>query len=430
MDYLDRLIKGEIKPYQLESLFLAERNVSRNEWIEIEKRAQFLRRRYYEFLVKRTENLPKIWDLEDKLIAPFSSPDCKPIGKPQIENCLIGSYGFVGPVIINGCFARGEYYPVLSTSETQLIRAVNAGASHAKKFGGVDTIVEDYGMTRAPLFKAISIEDATNFIGFVKINMHTMKKIIKHTMNHCRLMDIMPFVSERDIHLRMRFNTGESMGMNKATFAAHKLSKWLVSQYGSNVSYKSVSGNMCTDKKQTLINVILGRGKRVLTFLSIPIDYLDSYLARDEKTVNDFIDIVDSKNMGSDRAGGMIGSHNTHVANVIGGMFPAYRQDNGHIVTSSMADKDVETNGRSLIYSLDMYCLEVGTVGGGIEYEPANTLLQALGCRDLKTAKPYRYSARKFAEIIGATALCAELGTDLALTRGVLADYHEEATRR
>ena len=57
MKYLDKLIKGEIKPYRLEDLILGGKEIDRAEWKVIEKKAQRLRRRYYEYLVKKTLRL-------------------------------------------------------------------------------------------------------------------------------------------------------------------------------------------------------------------------------------------------------------------------------------------------------------------------------------------------------------------------------------
>ncbi|MBS3160049.1 hypothetical protein J4436_04645 [Candidatus Woesearchaeota archaeon] len=430
MKYLDKLIKGEIKPYRLEDLILGGKEIDRAEWKVIEKKAQRLRRRYYEYLVKKTQGLPQEWTLERNLLFPYSSPECKLIGKPQIENSLIGPYGFVGPVNIHGIFANGDYYPILFTWETQLIRAINAGASHARRYGGINTVVEDNGMTRAPLIIAKSENEAMDFIKFVQSKKGRLRKLIDSRMNHGYFMGIDSFRHENAIYLRMRFNTGDSMGMNMATFEADIATKWLVKHFRGNVKYISVSSNMCTDKKVTPINAILGRGKRVDVHIKIPLEELKSYLAESKRSISEFRKMIDLKNKGSDIAGGGIGTHNTHVANIVGNMFPAYAQDHGQIGTSSMADKYLELEKGFLKYSLTMYCLEVGTVGGGTDYKPANIFLQALGCRDPITDRPYKNSALKFAEIIGATAICGELGTDLALIKGVLPEYHRNATRK
>ena len=82
------------------------------------------------------------------------------------------------------------------------------------------------------------------------------------------------------LFLRFEFTTGDASGHNMATLASDALLGHILGTI-SGISYGSISGNYCTDKKATAINGILGRGKNVVTELLVPRDVVTDVLHTD-----------------------------------------------------------------------------------------------------------------------------------------------------
>ena len=60
--------------------------------------------------------------------------------------------GVIGPVLINGEHAKGEFYAPLATTEGTLIASYNRGLRAITESGGITTTVFDDFMQRAPAF--------------------------------------------------------------------------------------------------------------------------------------------------------------------------------------------------------------------------------------------------------------------------------------
>jgi hydroxymethylglutaryl-CoA reductase (NADPH) len=108
---------------------------------------------------------------------------------------------------------------------------------------------------------------------------------------------------------------------------------------------------------------------------------------------------------------------NAHMANVLAAIFIATGQDAAQVVEGSMGMTTCEVVDGDLYISVRIPSLEIGTVGGGTRLPCQNEALSVMDC--LGTGR-----ARKFAEIIGAVILAAELSTLAAEASGELANAH------
>ena len=85
----------------------------------------------------------------------------------------------------------------------------------------------------------------------------------------------------------------------------------------------AISGNMCTDKKPSAINWILGRGKSIVVEAVIPDKIVKSVL---KSSVHDMIETNKQKNHIGSAMAGSIGGFNAHAANIVTAVFLATGQ--------------------------------------------------------------------------------------------------------
>ncbi|MET1128790.1 MAG: 3-hydroxy-3-methylglutaryl-CoA reductase, partial [Thermoproteota archaeon] len=187
-----------------------------------------------------------------------------PIGAVQVP------VGVVGPLKVNGEYAKGEFYVPLATTEGALVASVNRGAKAITLSGGARARVIFDGMARAPVFWTPSVIDAVEFVQWVYRNLNKIRQEAESTTRHGKLKDVQTFVAGNMVWLRFVYETGDAMGMNMATIATDRACEWILSNYPGTVKLVAISGNMCTDKKPAGINLLLGRGKTVIADALIP----------------------------------------------------------------------------------------------------------------------------------------------------------------
>lgn len=193
---------------------------------------------------------------------------------------------------------------------------------------------------------------------------------------------------------------------------------------GSGLRYGSVSGNYCTDKKPSAVNSILGRGKNVVTEITIARQVVEQRL---HTTADRIATLNTRKNLiGSILAGG-IRSANAHYANMLAGFYLATGQDAANIVEGSQGITYADNRDGDLYFSCTLPNLIVGTVGNGKHHPWVDTALTRLGCRD---QRPPGTNARRLAAIAAATVACGELSLLAALTNpGELMRAHTRLER-
>jgi len=186
----------------------------------------------------------------------------------------------------------------------------------------------------------------------------------------------------------------------------------------------SISGNLCTDKKPSAVNVIKGRGKSVTCEVTIPAYILEKTLKTStEKLVKTNLD----KNYVGSALAGSIGGNNAHAANIVTAIFIATGQDVAQVIESSNCMTKMEEAGpdkKDLYMAVTMPSIEVGTVGGGTGLAAQGSCLEMLGVRGSQPGKPAGTNSKQLARIIAATVLAGELSLMSALTEGHLVKSH------
>ncbi len=347
------------------------------------------------------------------------------------RNCenTIGSVkvpvGIVGPLSVKGEYANGLYFVPIATTEGALVASINRGCAAASASGGVHVRILDDKITRAPVFRVPTLDKSVEFVKWVEENFNEIKKVFESTTKYGRLRKIVPFIAGRTVFLRFEASSGDAMGMNMIVKAVDEVVKYIRGNL-DYVNLVSISGNLCTDKKPTGINWIMGRGKTMTAEAFIDRNIVTRLL----KTTPEAIEEVCLRKLyvGSARAAAL-GGFNAHISNIIAGIFLATGQDLGQIVESSQSITYCEAlEDGNLYISTTIPALEIGTVGGGTELPTQRTNLSIMKVQG--SGSTPGENAKKLAEIITATALAGELSLLAALASHHLTEAHMRLGRK
>ena len=330
--------------------------------------------------------------------------------------------GVVGPLPVHGSDGLDQHYIPLATTEGSLIASVGRGVKAIRQSGAVTATVWHDGMTRAPLFVADSITSALDFVRWVEENDTHICEVANATTHFGRVQRVLPFTVANNIWLRIEMASGDAMGMNMVTIAADAVTSMIASEY-PNVRCIAVSGNLCSDKKESAVNNLFGRGKSVSADVLIPAAVLQTVL---HTTAAAVCDLNTRKNLlGSAFAGSS--KFNAHFANIVAAVFLATGQDIAEVVESSSGYTWAEDRGGDLYFGITMPSLEVGTVGGGTQLAPQSEALGLMGVH--RSGSTPGQSSVRFAEVLCAVTLAGELNVLCALSAGRFSEAHRRLGR-
>ncbi len=343
----------------------------------------------------------------------------------NIEN-LIGSVslplGVAGPIAVQGPYAKGSFYVPLATTEGALVASINRGCKLLSQAGGVTTSLQDNGITRAPLFQTKDLAAAQKLKTWLHDHETELTGLTEATSNHLKWLGMDVTQAGRLVWLRLRFNSGEAMGMNMATIAAQAVSDEICKQ--TDVQLLALSGNLCVDKKPSYQNIVAGRGYSVQAEARISANLIKETLQTDYFRM---ARIATAKNWYGGGLAGSIGA-NAQAANVVAAVFMATGQDGGHIVDSSTCFTICEAQEDVLYVSVTLPNILAGSVGGGtglVQQKVARQLMT----KDLVDGASSKSESRCLAEVLAATVLAAELSLLGALAADQLTSAHRKLGR-
>jgi hydroxymethylglutaryl-CoA reductase (NADPH) len=325
--------------------------------------------------------------------------------------------GLAGPLLVNGEYAKGEFFVPLATTEGTLVASYNRGMKLLRASGGVTTTVVDDAMQRAPAFVFKSAREARDFGVWVKENFAEIKAKAEATTTTGKLRDIQQFPAARFLYLRFNYTTGDAAGQNMVGKATKAACDWITSVY-PNIERYQLEGSFATDKKTSWVNTLHTRGKRVIAEATIPAAVL-----KEITRVN--VEEIFRARLTSQLGGYLSGVNNNgaHSANGITAMFIACGQDAANVAESSAAAVYANiTPGGDYYYSITLPSLIVATYGGGTGLPTQRECLEIMDCYGADRAK-------KFAEIVAATVLCGELSLGTAVIADEWVSSHEQYGR-
>ena len=315
----------------------------------------------------------------------------------------------IGPVKLIGPEVDGEICVPLAPYETPLWPSTQRGARVSVRAGGLRAVIVDERMTRSVLLEAPHAVRAVEVVHDLPNRRDEMKAVVASTSRYARFDDLHTQVIGNLLFVRFELTTGDAAGHNMVTAAADRLLAWLCENY-SDLTYGSISGNYCTDKKASAVNGILGRGKYVVVDCTVPRRIVERYL---KTTPEKMVDLNWKKNwIGTSIAGG-IRSANAHFANMLLAFYLATGQDAANTIEGSQGFTHAENREGDLYFSVTLPNIIVGTVGSGKDLEFVRHNLHAMGCLDQRETGA---NARRLAVLAGATVWCGELSLLAAQT--------------
>lgn len=322
----------------------------------------------------------------------------------------------LGPFLVHGNYAEGEFDVPLITAEAPLVLAVNRGRSVVYLAGGVGVEILKDEMTRAPLITTFSHDTALRLSGYIKRYFKELKKVAESTTRFGKLTSIDPKVCGSDLYLRIGMSCGDAAGHNITEKAAIAISKHLedIPEFKGSVYLFSISSNYDTDKKPSRVNLVEGRGKWVKAKAKISREIVEKKFRTLPETI---VELNYKKNVIGSILAGTLGGCNSHYANMVAAVFLATGQDVANVVEGSMGFTTAEcTDSGDLLFGIEMPCLICGTIGGGIDVPYAQANLERMRCAG--GGNPSGSNAKKFAEVIAAVVCAGELSTMAELTKG------------
>lgn len=312
----------------------------------------------------------------------------------------------IGPIKITGPVLEEEVYVPLATFETPLWPSTNRGATVSRQAGGIKVCIIKDCMTRSVLLEAPDAPYAHLITSALKSYREELVKVVSATSRYTELEDWNIQIVGKLIFIRFSMITGDAAGHNMTTKAADALLQWILERY-PELKYVSISGNYCTDKKASVVNGILGRGKYAIAELRVPRALCLRYL---KTTPECIVNLNIKKNLiGTVLAGG-IRSANAHFANMLLGFYLATGQDAANIIEGSQGIVHAEVINHSqqeeLYFSVTLPNIIVGSLGNGKNHPFVKENLEKMHC--LQPRKPGE-NAKRLAAICAATVLCGEI---------------------
>ncbi|MEH6473517.1 MAG: hypothetical protein V7752_19995 [Halopseudomonas sp.] len=324
----------------------------------------------------------------------------------------------VGPVKVIGDEVNDEVMVPLATYETPLWPSVGRGARVTKLAGGIRATVIDDRMSRSILLEAADAGAALKAVNSLKARLADLNEVVGQSSRFAKLIGINSQIVANLIYLRLEFTTGDASGHNMVTNAADRLFPWILQQY-PQLSYVSISANYCSDKKATAVNGILGRGKYVVTEVTIPRELCQRRL---KTTPEKVVELNIKKNLIGTLLAGGLRSANAHYANMLLAFYLATGQDAANIVEGSQGMVHAEVRDGDLYFSATLPNLIMGSVGNGKGLDFVEKNLELLGCKEEREPGE---NARRLAIWCAATVLCGELSLMAAQTNpGELMQSH------
>jgi hydroxymethylglutaryl-CoA reductase (NADPH) len=329
------------------------------------------------------------------------------IGMTQIPT------GVIGPLRIQGTVADGDFFVPLATSEGALIASYNRGAKATRMSGGIISVCLTESVQRAPLFKFKDLPEVGKFLEWILTQSETFKEIVSKQSRYAVLQDFRVNMEGNQVIIIFDYNTGNAAGQNMVTICTDAICQYILEHTPIAPAVWYIESNYSGDKKATAMSFTSVRGKKVTSEAIIKAEVVEKMLHATPQQIASYWQSSTVCTIES----GTIGAQG-HAANALTALFMACGQDVACIAEAYVGITRMEVNSDGDLYvSVTLPSLVVGTVGGGTSLPTQRECLALLECTG-------ENSARKFAEICGATVLCGELSIAAAIAAGDFTKAH------
>ena len=326
--------------------------------------------------------------------------------------------GVVGPLRVNGIFAKGDYYVPLATSEAALVASYGRGARLISSVGGATTGTLAEAVHRSPGFAFASTTEAGLFVAWICQNFEMLKAAAETTTRHGKLVELSPHVEGDHVYLVFSYTTGDAAGQNMVTIATEAVCQSIEERSPVKPLYWFVEANFSGDKKASAMSFVGVRGRKVTASVELSGAEIRKQLHTTPERMEQYWRM-------SALGGVMSGSIGVqgHYANGLAALYLATGQDAACVAESAVGVTRIETRADDKLFvSVTLPNIIVGTVGGGTNLPTQSAGLNILG---LKGAG----NARAFAEVCAAVCLAGELSIIGALCAHEFASAHKNLAR-
>ena len=326
--------------------------------------------------------------------------------------------GVIGPLRVNGIFAKGDFYVPLATSEAALVASYGRGARLISSVGGATTGTLAEGVHRSPGFAFASTTDAGLFVAWVCASYEMLKEAAEKTTRHGKMVELSPHVEGDHVYLVCSYTTGDAAGQNMVTIATERVCAAILEHSPVKPLYWFVEANFSGDKKASAMSFVGVRGRKVTASVELPGEEIAKQLHTTPKRMEDYWRM-------SALGGVMSGSIGVqgHYANGLAALYLATGQDAACVAESAVGVTRMELReGNRLFVSVTLPNIIAGTVGGGTGLPTQSAGLNIMG---LKGAG----KARVFGEVCAALCLAGELSIIAALCAHEFASAHKNLAR-
>lgn len=327
--------------------------------------------------------------------------------------------GIIGPIVVKGSVASGEFYVPMATTEGALVASYNRGARATRQSGGVRSICVAEEIQRAPAFKFETLLKAGEFLAWATSQIVHFEEIVRKTSNHARYTGLKANLEGNVVILIFSFTTGEASGQNMVTLCTEAICRYLLLKCPTQPSHWFIEGNFSGDKKATVTSLSSVRGKKVVAEALVPPHVIQKTL---KTTAADIAQYWLTSVVGTVQSGG-IGLQG-HFANGLTAMYLATGQDVACVAEAYTGITRMEVVEKGALYiSVTLPSLAVGTIGGGTSLPTQRECLDIMECTGPGSAK-------KLAEIMAAVILGGELSIAAAMASHDFVKAHKSLGRR
>ena len=325
--------------------------------------------------------------------------------------------GIAGPLTLVGEHAKGDFYIPMATTEGTLVASYSRGMRVISECGGVRTTVVKHSMQRAPVFLFDNALEAREFGKWLEANLDSIRGVVKTSSSTGRLTEIEQYIVANMMYTRFCYTTGDAAGQNMTGKATLFACEWIRANHPLKPRY-ILSGNIDTDKKHSMMNMIQTRGKRVIAEFVLKRDVAKELLRIETEWLYRYRQIA---SVGTMQAGSAYSG--AHSANGIAAMFIATGQDAANVAEShaGLNYGELLENG-DFYWSVTLPSLICATYGGGTALPAQRECLEMMDCFGAGKAD-------KLAEIIAAVVLAGDVSLSSAILAHEWVSSHEKMGR-
>jgi hydroxymethylglutaryl-CoA reductase (NADPH) len=305
----------------------------------------------------------------------------------------------------------------MATSEGTLLASYSRGMRVISECGGARTTVVKHSMQRAPVFLFNDALEAREFGKWLNENIDSIRGVVATSSRTAKLIEIEQYIVANMMYTRFCYTTGDAAGQNMTGKATLYACEWIRANHPLKPRYL-LSGNMDTDKKHSMMNMIQTRGKRVIAEFVLKRDVAKELLRIETEWLYRFRQIA---SIGTMQAGAAYGG--AHSANGITAMFIATGQDVANVAEShaGLLYGEMLDNG-DFYWSVTLPAVICATYGGGTALPAQRECLEMMDC--------YGHGkADKLAEIIAAVVLAGDVSLSSAILAHEWVSSHEKLGR-